>query len=120
MRYIEIITESEQSKLERDILDLLIATKASGIDELDTETLVKQLNDMGHAITIDSLLSIYSEERPSIIQNITASTVTLDVADTTIDVEDVEKDLERDTSKQAMKNIKARAAQTKKLGKELR
>lgn len=120
MKFIEIITESEQDALERDIIDLLIAAKASGIDEMDTDTLVDQLTDMGHSVTIDSLLSLYAEDRPDIIQNITNSVVTLDASDSDFEVEtDTQEDLERDTTKQAMKNIKARASRTKKLGKDL-
>lgn len=126
MRIIEIITESEQGALERDLIDLLIAAKASGIDEMPTQTLVDQLSDMGHSLTVDSLLSMYddmnSQQRPDIIQNITADTITLDAqvsGDFVDDAETAAEDLERDTSQQAMKNIKDRAARTRRLGKDL-
>ena len=122
MRFIEIITESEEEQLLGDINDLLVAAKASGIDEIDTEEFVQQLVDMGHSVTPNSLLTLFDEDRPEVIKNITANTIQLtlqDSGDAEQDYEQHQKDVERDTNKLALKNIKDRAQRNKQLAKGL-
>lgn len=121
MRISEILLENEQSELQRDVVDLLIAAKASGIDSLETEQIVDQLNSMGHSVSVDSLLSMFDEDRPDIIQNITANTISIDSYDGSGDFvdDDFQDDFEKDTTQQAMQNIKDRADRTRRLGREL-
>ena len=122
MRFFEIITENEEDQLMSDINDLLVAAKASGIDEIDTEEFAQQLSDLGHAVTPNSLLSLFDKDRPEIIKNITANVLSLslqDSGDAEEDYEEHEINVERDANKRALSNIKDRAKQTKKIAKGL-
>lgn len=71
MRGWELLRESEGSNFESDVEDLLIAAKANGMQELSVDALVDQLNDMGYAVTPDSLITSLQEhehEHPFIKQ----------------------------------------------------
>lgn len=120
MRHHEILTESENNAILTDLVSLLIAAKASGIDQLNTENIVNQLVSMGHTVTVNSLLGMFEEDRPDIISNITQSEITLDVGDPDIAPdEETEDDFERDVGKQALQNIRDRAKDRQQLAKDL-
>lgn len=108
------VTENRQESLLSDITNLLVAAKASGISEMDTTELVGNLVNMGHSVTPQSLVELFSEERPEVIKNITVQKVTLDTTDPVAEPDEGDQeDFERDVSKQAMDNIKRRAKQRK-------
>lgn len=121
MRLSEILLESDEDALMSDIIDLLVAAKAANIDEMETEMLVAQLADMGHSVTVNTLLSMFDEERPEIIKNITANTVSLTLADSGEGdaAEKSEQDFEKDVTKRALQNIKRRAQQSKQAADSL-
>ena len=110
----QVVHENQEDQLTADIQDLLVAAKASGLDEIGTEELVDQLVGLGHSATPGSLVTQFADERPDVMQNITVDKVTLDTADPTATPdEDTEENFERDVNKQAMDNIKRRAKQKK-------
>lgn len=119
MRFSEILLESEEESLMSDIKDLLIAAKASNIDEIETETLVAQLADMGHSVSANSLLSMFDENRPEVIKNITANTIVLQLADSGDTEEKSEEEFSKDVTKRAMQNIKNRAKKSKQAADSL-
>ena len=79
MRGWELLRESEGSNFESDVEDLLIAAKANGMQELSVDALVDQLNNMGYAVTPDSLIaSLESQENEHpFIKTITLNTIVL-------------------------------------------
>lgn len=116
MRGWELLRESEGSDFESDVEDLLIAAKANGMQELSVDALVDQLNDMGYAVTPDSLIASLEdhEHEHDFIKNITLSTIVLkshSLDDQEITgFEDEEIDAERIASKTAMKGVKDKQA----------
>lgn len=112
MRGWELLVESEGSDFESDVEDLLIAAKANDMQELSVDALVDQLNNMGYAVTPDSLIASLEDHEHEFIKTITLSTIVLkshSLGDQEItDFEDEEVDAERIASKTAMKGIKNR------------
>lgn len=125
MRGWELLKESEGSDFESDVEDLLIAAKANGMQELSVDALVDQLNEMGYAVTPDSLIaSLESHEghEHDFIETITLSTIVLkshsldDKAET--GYEDEQVDAERIASKTAMKGVKNKQANKREQTKD--
>jgi len=119
MRGWELLREGEGSDFESDVEDLLIAAKANGMQELSVDALVDQLNDMGYAVTPDSLIASLEdhEHEHDFIKNITLSTIVLkshSLDDQEVgDYEDEQVDAERIASKTAMKGVKDKQSATK-------
>lgn len=61
MKIVELL-ESANNNLLADAEDLLIAAKASGIDEIKTTDIVKQLNNTGHPVTLDGLVTLLQQD----------------------------------------------------------
>lgn len=125
MRAWELL-ESEQTEFESDLDDLIIAAKANDITEIDVDTLVDQLRNMGHSVTPDSLVStLQSDEEDhehKHIKNVTLNKIILkshEVDDETKDdYEDREADAERIATKTAMKGVKKKQDNIKKAAKD--
>ena len=124
MRGWELLREDEGSDFESDVEDLLIAAKANGMQELSVDALVDQLNDMGYAVTPDSLIASLEdhEHEHEFIKTITLSTIilkshSLDDSEMT-DYEDEEVDAERIASKTAMKGVKNKQANKREQTKD--
>lgn len=130
MRAWELLTEGERPDVESDLEDLLIAAKANDLTDLNVEDLVDQLNDMGHSVTPDSLISMIDELELELIDTATLNTVKLkghtvddDDDGETFDSTDDEWDEEEVSSeniarKSAMKKVKDRAAERRKAAKD--
>lgn len=110
MRAWELLLENDKSDFESDLDDLLIASKANGITEIDVEDLVDQLSTMGHSVTPDSLVSSLESQDNEFIKNVTLNTITLKthvIDDETVnDYEDEEANAERIATRTAMKSVK--------------
>lgn len=125
MRAWELLTEGEQPTVQDDLEDFLIASKANGLDTVEVEDLVAQLNDMGHSVTEDSLVDMMNELELDFIDNVTLNTITLK-AHTAEPSDEEEEEGEFDDSpsseelakKAAMKRVKQRAKDKKKLTKD--
>lgn len=124
MRAWELLTEGEKPDVESDLEDLLIAAKASGLADIEVEDLVDQLNDMGHSVTADSLVTMIDELDNDIVSTVTLNTIQL--RNHTADVEageDGEFEDEVDSAdlakRSAMKSVKDRAAQRRKATKDV-
>lgn len=117
MRGWELFYESEGTDFESDVEDLLIAAKANGMQELSVDALVAQLNDMGYAVTSDSLIASLEEHDLAFIKNMTLNTITLkshSLDDQEIqDYEDEEISAGRIAGKTAMKGVKSKQKQRK-------
>lgn len=120
MRLADLLTESEVESVVTDAMDFVVAAYASGMDELDTQALVNELQQLGHSVTPESLVDMFSDDRPEVIKNITVDTVQLD-----LDVpEPVSSELQaqsqqRRVSSQAMQNIRRRSAQSRRVAGDL-
>jgi len=116
MRGWELLNESEGSNFESDVEDLLIAAKANGMQELSVDALVDQLNDMGYAVTPDSLIASLEGHghEHEFIKTITLNTIVLKSHalddQETKGYEDEEADAERIATKTAMKGVKDKQA----------
>jgi hypothetical protein len=127
MRAREILSEGEKSTLDSDIEDLLVAAKANGLDQLDTEDLVNQLNSMGHSVTPDSLLDMLNNRDDEFIKNATLTTISLKLhtggegegEENEWDDESPEEHTARLANKSAMKRIRDRAKAHKKAAKDI-
>lgn len=116
MRGWELLRESEGSDFDSDVEDLLIAAKANGMQELSVDALVDQLNDMGYAVTPDSLIASLEdgEGEHEYIKTITLNTIVL--KSHSLDnqqasgYEDEQVDAERIATKTAMKGVKDKQA----------
>ena len=126
MRAWELLTEGEKPDVESDLEDLLIAAKASGLEDIEVEDLVDQLNDMGHSVTPDSLVTMIDELENEIVSTVTLNTIQL--RSHTADVEagedgEFEDEDEVDSAdlakRSAMKSVKDRAAQRRKATKDV-
>lgn len=118
MRASELFEDTGE-RVRSDALDLLMSLMASGQDSVDTDVLVQHLEDLGHAVTPEALISMFdNEDRPDFIDNITANTVTLGTPKPA-DEADPDAEFEKKTSRQAMKNLKRQASQRKGLSKGL-
>lgn len=101
---------------------MLIAAKASGITEVEVDSIVDQLNAMGYSVTPDSLVSSIEQHDHEFIKNATISTITFNdhnsVEDGGDEWEDQEVDAEKLASKTAMKRVKGRADKQRKMAKD--
>lgn len=126
MRAREILREDSASAFESDLEDLLIAAKANGINDINVDTLVDQLNAMGHSVTPDSLISDLEnmEDEHPFIDTVTLNTIKLKshtVDDNDFeDYEDREVDAERMASKAAMKGVKNKQQTDRKISKDMK
>lgn len=107
MRLWQLIAEGEQQALHSDLMDLLVAAQAAGLDRLNTEDLVDQLTDLGHSVTPELVVDQFADDKPDWISNITVQHVDLSTP-TPEPAEDPEQRRQRDISKQAMSNIRRR------------
>ena len=125
MRAWELLVEDSESTFDSDLEDLLIAAKANGLTEVEVESLVDQLNSMGHAVSADSLVSALEdhEHAHEFIKNVTLNTIVLKSHalddETANEYEDEEVDAERLASKTAMKRVKDRANKQRKIAKDV-
>jgi len=124
MRGWELLKEGEGSDFESDVEDLLIAAKANGMQELSVDALVDQLNDMGYAVTPDSLIASLEghEHEHDFIKTITLSTIvlkshSLDDAEVN-NYEDEQVDAAKIASKTAMKGVKNKQSSTRDATKD--
>jgi len=125
MRAREILTEGEQPEIQTDLEDLLIAAKANDLEDIDVEELVDQLNNMGHAVTADSLVDTMNNLELDFIDNVTLNTITLkshtaEPSDHDGDENewDDSPDSEDLAKKAAMKRVRQRAKQKRKTTKD--
>lgn len=81
MKIREVVSDKSLAgkRLERDLLDFVIGLRASNIDQYSTEDFVDQINQLGHALSTEALISLWAndENKPEIVKNITANTITL-------------------------------------------
>ncbi len=128
MRARELLAESE-STVESDLTDLLVAAKATDLDELDTQDIADQLNSMGHSVSPDTLVDMLSDKENKFVKTVTLDKILLKHY---TGGEDVEKSGEEgwpeETSeehtgrlahKAAMKRVKDRAKSYKDAAKGL-
>ena len=125
MRAWELLVEYTESTFDSDLEDLLIAAKASGITEVEVDSLVDQLNAMGYSVTPDSLVSAIEdhEHGHEFIKNATLNTITfrdhpMDDEGGGEDWEDEEVDAKRLATSTAMKGVKGKRDNEKKLSKD--
>lgn len=122
MRAWELLVEYVESDFDSDLEDLLIAAKANGITEIEVDSLVDQLNDMGYSVTPDSLISDIEQHDHEFIKNATLNTITF--RDHPMDDEggedweDEEVDAEKLATRTAMKGVKSKQDQEKKIAKD--
>ena len=55
---IDEITENYVDKLQADVMNLLMSMLASGETEIPTDSLVKELNQLGYSVTPNSLADV--------------------------------------------------------------
>ena len=60
MRAREILQEDYNQSLESDLNNLLVAAKANGSTEVNTQDIVNQLYGMGYAIDTNSIMTLLS------------------------------------------------------------
>ena len=119
MRAWELLVEDSESSFDSDLEDLLIAAKANGLTEVEVDSLVDQLNSMGHAVSADSLVSALDnhEHAHEFIETVTLNTIVLKTHviddESANDYEDAEVDAEKLASKTAMQSVKSRQDQHK-------
>ena len=122
MRAWELLVEYIESDFDSNLEDLLIAAKANGITEIEVDSLVDQLNDMGYSVTPDSLISAIEEHDHAFIKNATLNTITF--TDHPMDDEggeeweDEEVDAEKLATRTAMKGVKSKQDNQKKMAKD--
>ena len=121
----ELLVEDSESSFDSDLEDLLIAAKASGITDIEVDSLVDQLNGMGYAVTPDGLISSIEDHehahdfiKTATLDKIILKTHSLD-DDSVEDYEDAEVDAEKLASKTAMKGVKNKQDRTKQVGKDI-
>ena len=120
MKAWELLVEYVESTFDTDLEDLLIAAKANGITEVEVDSLVDQLNAMGHSVTPDSLIT--AVENYEFIKNATLNTITF--KDHPMDDsggedwEDEDVDAEKLATRTAMKDVKSKRDNKKQMAKD--
>lgn len=124
MRAWELLVEFVESTFDSDLEDLLIAAKANGITEVEVDSLVDQLNAMGHSVTPDSLVSAIEdhEHAHEFIKNTTLNTITFKEHpmddEGGEEWEDEEVDAQKLATRTAMKGVKGKQDNQKKMAKD--
>lgn len=75
MRAREIIEEDYNQSLDSDLMNLLINAKGNGKSQIKTQDIVNQLDNMGYAVDINSVISLLSGN--SAVINVTPETIVL-------------------------------------------
>jgi len=75
MRAKEILYEDYNQRLDMDLNNLLIGAKGNGAQDIDTQDLANQLQNMGYAVNPESLMTLL-QNNPS-VTNVTPDSVTL-------------------------------------------
>jgi hypothetical protein len=75
MRAKEILYEDYNQRLESDLNNLLIGAKGNGAQDINTQDLANQLQQMGYAVDPNSLMTLL-QNNPS-ITNATPDSITL-------------------------------------------
>jgi hypothetical protein len=76
MRARELLAESE-STVESDLTDLLVAAKATDLDELSTQDIADQLTAMGHSVSPDTLVDMLSDKDNKFVKTVTLDKILL-------------------------------------------
>ena len=122
MRAWELL-ESENSDFESDLNDLLIASKANGLTDVNVDDIVDQLSAMGHSVTADSLVNSLESQENDFVKTVTLNTITLSAHavddNDTGDYEDQPVDAEKLATRTAMKGVKKKNDNVKKAAKDL-
>lgn len=63
MRLWEILKESEQQNLEKELTDFLVASKANNVLEIPTKKLVQSLNGAGFSVDANVLMPLLSRNK---------------------------------------------------------
>lgn len=128
MRARELLAESE-STVESDLTDLLVAAKATDLDEVSTQDIADQLNSMGHSVSPDTLVDMLSDKKNKFVKTVTLDKILLKHHTGGEDVEQTdgegwpeetpEEHTQRLAHKAAMKRVKDRAKSYKDAAKGL-
>ena len=75
MRAKEILYEDYNQRLDSDLNTLLIGAKGNGAQDINTQDLANQLQNMGYAVDANSLMSLLQNN--PIVTNATPDSITL-------------------------------------------
>lgn len=75
MRARELLQEDYNQSLESDLNNLLIAAKGNGLQQVQTDDIVKQLYGMGYAVDVNSIMSLLGNN--PIVMNATPEMITM-------------------------------------------
>lgn len=75
MRAKEILYEDYNQRLDSDLNNLLIGAKGNGAQDINTQDLANQLQQMGYAVDPNSLMTLL-QNNPS-VTNVTPDSITL-------------------------------------------
>lgn len=94
MRYRDLIVEDYSDDLRSEIINLLVAVSVEGIDEVDTQNLLADLQSQGYAIDEAGLLEILDEI--DIVSTASADSINIATSDADMmvgqDADEVEAD----------------------------
>ncbi len=109
MRFLEIIAEGDYTEdLRAEIITLLAAVSAEGIEEVDTQNLLTDLEQQGYSVDLQSLLGML--DGLEIVQTASADTIQISTSDVDMmvgaDAENIETDrVDTLAKKQSTKDI---------------
>ena len=84
MRLREILSEDYDQDLTNEVNNILVGAKAAGILDVNTETVVRQLQKMGFSVSTESLISVLQDN--PIVQNVSTDGIVLTGGDGTASV----------------------------------
>jgi len=76
MRARELLSEDYNQSLESDLNNILVGAKGSGLTQVDTKDVVKQLYGMGYSVNVNSIIVLLS--RNPMVINASPEVITLD------------------------------------------
>lgn len=100
MKISTLLSENYKSQLMNDINVYLVRLKANGIPSIGTDIMVRELEDLGHSVTPESLVDLLGSSK--YVQNVTVDSIELEGAPTSSN---------DDTSREAVKRLAKKATQ---------
>lgn len=80
MRLKEFLYEDYNQQLSGDLDNILVGAKAAGIEDINPEAVVRELQRMGYSVDVDSLIALLQNN--PIVQNASPSGISLTAAET--------------------------------------
>jgi hypothetical protein len=103
MKISTLLSENYESQLQNDINVYLVRLKANGIPSIGTDIMARELNDLGHSVTPESLVDMLANSK--YITKVTTDSIELVGAPTSDNKDDARDTVKKLAVKASKKRI---------------